>query len=68
MTANVHTVHPMNNIDDCMQMMSEKRIRHLPVMEDGEVIGLLSVGDIVSAVINEQQAHIESLEHFITGY
>ena len=65
MTPGVFTVNLQQNIDDCMRLMSEKKIRHLPVMDDGQVIGLLSVGDIVTAIMNEQKNRIQSLEQYI---
>ncbi|MCC6413435.1 MAG: CBS domain-containing protein [Saprospiraceae bacterium] len=67
MTAGVFVVEPHHSIDDCMKLMSEKRIRHLPVLDQNRVIGLLSIGDIVTAIINEQKHRIQSLEHYITG-
>lgn len=68
MTPNVITVSPGMTINDCMALFSEKRIRHLPVVADGRVIGLLSIGDIVTAIIHEQESRIQSLEQYITGY
>lgn len=67
MTANVFTVSPDMNIEDCMNLFSSKRIRHLPVVEHGKVVGLLSIGDIVNAIIHEQTTHIQFLEQYITG-
>ncbi|MFN0014138.1 MAG: CBS domain-containing protein, partial [Saprospiraceae bacterium] len=67
MTLEVHTVTPEMDIEDCMQLFSDKRIRHLPVLSDGKVIGMLSIGDIVSAIMEEQKTHIEFLEHYIAG-
>ena len=68
MTANVYTVKPEMNIKDCMEIMSERKFRHLPVMDDDDkVIGVLSVGDIVSALIIEQRQHINFLEKYIAG-
>lgn len=67
MTADVITIPPSATIDDAMALMSEHHIRHLPVVEDGKVVGVVSIGDIVKAVI-ENQAHIIShLEGYITG-
>jgi CBS domain-containing protein len=65
MTPKVVTVTPQQNIEDCMQLMSEKHFRHLPVTEEGKVIGLLSVGDIVTAILREQKDRIHSLEQYI---
>jgi CBS domain-containing protein len=67
MTAGVFVVEPHHSIEDCMKLISEKRIRHLPVLDQNRVIGLLSIGDIVTAIINEQKHRIQSLEHYITG-
>jgi CBS domain-containing protein len=67
MTANVFTVTTDMDIEDCMKMFSSKRIRHLPVTENGKVIGLLSIGDIVNAIMQEQSIHIQFLEQYITG-
>jgi len=68
MTGGVFTIQPSQTIQDCMEIMSKKHIRHLPVSDDGRVIGLLSISDIVSAIIREQEGRIESLEKYITGY
>jgi len=67
MTAGVFIVEPHHSMEDCMKLMSEKRIRHLPVLDQNHVIGLLSIGDIVNAMISEQKNRIKSLEHYITG-
>jgi len=66
MSGNPYFVSRRHTIEDCLKLMSEKRFRHLPVKEDDQVIGVLSIGDIVSAFINEQAFRIESLEHYIT--
>lgn len=68
MTAGVITVSPDQTISDCMEIMSTRHFRHLPVMENGRVIGLLSINDIVSEIIREQENRIQSLEQYITGY
>jgi CBS domain-containing protein len=68
MTAGVITVQPNQTIEDCMALMSSKRIRHLPVTVHGEVKGILSISDIVSAIISEQANRIQSLEQYISGY
>ncbi len=67
MTANVFTVSSDMNIKDCMEIMSERKFRHLPVVNDGKVAGILSVGDIVTALILEQRQHIKFLESYIAG-
>jgi CBS domain-containing protein len=65
MTSPVHTVSPEQTLQDCMRLMTDKRIRHLPVVESGKVIGMISIGDLVKAVIEEQQRTIEQLETYI---
>jgi len=67
MTGNVITVVIDADIEDCMDLMTEKHIRHLPVVKDGAVCGVISIGDIVRAIITEQQSTIQHLERFITG-
>jgi len=65
MTSPVMTVSPDNSVQDCMRLMTERRIRHLPVIEGGRVVGMISIGDLVKAVIEEQQQTIEQLETYI---
>jgi CBS domain-containing protein len=65
MTAGVVTVQPETPVEKCMQIMTERRVRHLPVLEGGRVVGMVSIGDLVKAVIAEQQQHIEQLESYI---
>lgn len=67
MTAKVVFAKPESSIDECMALMSERRIRHLPVMAGTSVIGVLSITDLVRAQIAEQQFMIEQLEHYIHG-
>ncbi len=67
MSAPVVTVVPGESVRHCMEIMTEKRIRHLPVIEDGVMVGMVSIGDLVRAVIEEQQQTIEHLEKFIAG-
>ncbi len=67
MSAPVFTVGPDQSIEDCMSLMTEKRARHLPVLKDGKLIGLVSIGDVVKAVISEREAVIGQLESYITG-
>jgi CBS domain-containing protein len=67
MTSDVFCVTPSNTVDDCMGMMTDRRIRHLPVLEDGEVMGIVSIGDIVKAVMRNQRDLIEQLEQYITS-
>src|SRR6185437_10512444 len=65
MTSPVITVSLHTPVQDCMRLMTERRIRHLPVMESGGVIGMISIGDLVKIVIEEQQQTIEQLESYI---
>jgi len=67
MTSPAVTVVPTDSVHHCMQLMTQGRFRHLPVMEGGRVLGMLSIGDLVKAVIEEQSAHIEQLERYIAG-
>ncbi len=67
MTAKVVFAKPESSIDECMALMSERRIRHLPVMSGTSVVGVLSITDLVRAQIAEQQFVIEQLEHYIHG-
>lgn len=66
MTSTVFCLTPQHSVDDCMNLISEKRIRHLPIMDDQRVIGVISIGDIVQAVIAQQASTIEHLENYIT--
>lgn len=68
MTKNPFTVTRDTSIEDCMKMMSNKRIRHLPVVEEETIIGIISIGDVVRFTIEEQKTIIEQLEHYITGH
>ncbi len=65
MTAEVVTVAPNQSLDDCMRLVTARRIRHLPVVEAGKVVGMISIGDLVKAVIEDQQRTIEQLESYI---
>jgi CBS domain-containing protein len=67
MTTRVVSVEPDWTADQCMALMTEKRIRHLPVMEEGRLIGVISIGDVVRAVVDEQQFTINSLQRYITS-
>lgn len=65
MTENVVTVHPGQTVDQCMALMTERRIRHLPVLDNGRLVGLVSIGDLVKEVIAEQEQMIRQLETYI---
>lgn len=67
MTPTVITVTPSQSMDRCMELMTSKRIRHLPVVENEKLIGLISIGDVVKAVISEKEFLIKQLENYITG-
>ncbi len=67
MTADVATTSSDQTVDKCMAMMTEMRIRHLPVVEDDRVIAMISIGDLVQAIIADQKEEIEHLEHYISG-
>ena len=67
MSSPVLYVHPGQTSEECMALMTENRLRHLPVMDGGQLIGLISIGDLVKATISEQQFLIEQLEHYISG-
>jgi CBS domain-containing protein len=67
MSSPVVTVTPDDSVHHCMQMVTERRVRHLPVMEKGQLIGMISIGDLVKAVIDEQQETITNLERYIAS-
>jgi CBS domain-containing protein len=67
MTQVVVTVHPGNTVEECMGLMTEKRIRHLPVVVEGQVVGIISIGDIVKATLAAKDFVIEQLGNYITG-
>lgn len=67
MTTSVMFVRPMQTSEECMALMTENRLRHLPVVEDGKLLGLISIGDLVKDIISEQKFIIEQLEQYITG-
>ena len=67
MTCPVLYVGPQQSTEECMALMTEKRLRHLPVLEDGKLIGLISIGDLVKDIISEQSFIIEQLQSYISG-
>jgi CBS domain-containing protein len=67
MSSHVVVAHPEQTVEDCMAIMTEKRVRHLPVMQDNQLIGIISIGDLVKAIIENQQFVIEQLVSYING-
>ena len=67
MTTPVIYTHSAQTLEECMALMTEKRVRHLPVLEKGKLVGMVSIGDLVKAIIAEQQFVIEQLEQYISG-
>ncbi len=67
MTPDVIFASPDNTIDECLALMTDKRIRHLPIRDDQEVLGVVSIGDLVKTIISDQQFRIEQLERYVGG-
>ena len=67
MTPDVVTVRPDDTADRCMQIVTTERIRHLPVLRNGEVLGVVSIGDLVKAVIEDQQVELDQLQRYIAS-
>ncbi len=67
MTSHVAYTHPEQSIEECMAIMTDKRVRHLPVIEAGKLVGLISIGDLVKSIIADQKFIIEQLERYIIG-
>ena len=67
MTSPVMYVRPNHSNEECMKLITENRLRHLPVIDNGKLVGLISIGDLVKDIISEQKFIIEQLEHYITG-
>ena len=67
MERRVVCVQPEQTVEQCMALMSDKRVRHLPVLEGNKVIGIVSIGDLVKSIISDQKFIIEQLEHYIHG-
>jgi len=67
MTGNLFTVSTASSIDECMELMTGKYIRHLPVVDEGKLVGIISIGDVVRSIIKEQKAIIGHMEQYITG-
>lgn len=67
MTQKVISLNPEQSIQDCMALMTDRRVRHLPVLEDDRLVGIVSIGDVVKAIISQQEFMIEQLERYIEG-
>jgi len=67
MTSRVIAVPPNQSVEKCMALMTEKRIRHLPVLDNDRLVGIISIGDVVKAIISDQEVMINHLEDYITG-
>ena len=67
MTSYVLYVRPEQTVEDCMALMTDKHVRHLPVLEEEKLVGVISIGDVVKAIIAEQEFMIEQLQNYITG-
>ena len=67
MTTQVICVEPSDKVDYCLGLMTDRRLRHLPVMDQGKLIGLVSIGDLVKKTIDDQKVLIEQLERYIRG-
>lgn len=67
MTGELITVSPHQSVNECMELMTEKRIRHLPVMDNGRLVGMISIGDVVKDIIEELQFMLKQMENFVYG-
>jgi len=67
MSSPVHTVSPETTLEECMRLVTDRRVRHLPVVDKGRVVGVVSIGDLVKAVIDEQAEELEQLQRYIAG-
>lgn len=68
LTGHVVSVGPNHTVDECMRLMTEHRVRHLPVMDGTKILGVVSIGDLVNSIISAQSSTIQQLEAYITGY
>jgi CBS domain-containing protein len=68
MSRDVVTVAPDKNLEECMEVISEHRVRHLPVVEEDRVLGIISIGDVVKGIIDHKEFIIEQLEYYIKGW
>jgi CBS domain-containing protein len=67
MTARVYYMRPEQNLQECMAQMTDRHVRHLPILEEGRLVGIISIGDVVKAIIADQESTIKLLENYITG-
>ncbi len=67
MTSELITIEPNDSVNECMNLMTNNRIRHLPVLENGQLVGIISIGDVVKDIIEELQFMVKQLENYITG-
>ncbi len=67
MTPKVYYVRPEQSVQECMVQMTDRRVRHLPVLEDDRLIGVISIGDVVKSILSDQEFTIKQLENYITG-
>lgn len=67
MERNMVCVEPDKSVEECMAIMTARRVRHLPVIDDGELVGIISIGDLVKSIISDREFVIEQLEHYIRG-
>jgi CBS domain-containing protein len=67
MTSKVYYVHPAQDVQECMSQMTDKHVRHLPVLEEDRLVGMISIGDVVKAIIADHESTIKLLENYITG-
>jgi CBS domain-containing protein len=67
MTTQIYVVHPGTTADECMTLMTDRHIRHLPVMDKEELVGVISIGDVVKSIISQQKLTIQQLENYIMG-
>ena len=67
MTSPVITVEPLQSVEDCMGLMTDKHVRHLPVMENERLVGIISIGDVVKGIITSREKTIRKLENYIAG-
>jgi CBS domain-containing protein len=68
MSTNVICMQPDQTVEECMAVMTKKTVRHLPVVEHGQIVGIVSIGDMVNSIIRDQEFIIDQLEHYIQGH